>query len=111
MSSAMPSQLAELIGRFDKALVGSTTRDELLQIESSVEDVIEALGKVARPIRGRSKTGSISAEPPSYAFGPAAAAKATTALHDAAAMKSAAAQQDWQSALDSARRIQVTMSQ
>lgn len=106
----MPSQLAELIGRFEKALAGSTDRDELLQIESGVEDVIEAPRSVARPLRRSDKTGSRSAEPPDFAFGPAAAGKATTALSDAAAMKSAAVQQDWQKALDSARRIQVTMS-
>ena len=59
MSSAMPSQLAELIGRLEKALAGSTARDELFQIESSVEDVIEHLKLVANPVRGSDKTGSM----------------------------------------------------
>jgi hypothetical protein len=109
MSSAMPTQLAELIGRLEKALAGSPDRDELFQIDSCVKDVIEDLESVSRPVQGSDKTSGTS-ERPIYPLGDVKAEKARTALRDAAAMKSAAAQKNWQKALDSARRIQVTMS-
>ena len=106
----MPTKLAELIGRLEKALAGSPDRDELFQIESNVKDVINHLEGVSHPVQGNDKPSGISAERPTYPFGDVKAQKASTALRDAPDMKSAAAQQNWQKALDSARQIQKTMS-
>jgi len=110
MSSAMQTQLAGLVGRLEKAQVGSPDRDDLVQIKINVDDVIENLKLVEEPVAGSDKTGSVSAEQPTYRISREAAVKAKAALHHAATMKSAADRQDWQKALDSARQIQKTMS-